>query len=1358
MSDFAVKLDEARQRLPLKRFMEQRGRGPGNGNWKRYTCPYCHHKDGAGIFSGDRGVDLFKCFHTSCPTGTSAEGGAWDQVKFLQYELGLHDWKEAAIAFMKEAGVWKEKESHAPSILPGARARRFPPPEGGCENEARMKEGIAWLKLPSEPTLRNLKKALGLGHGRACSVIDELKRRNLITEERGDVGWRVFKKVPDAAPPAKEDLPAATEGAPVPSAPPIPAAETTSSSAVSPAVPGGRASEDVPAKTPPPAGPPTQPIAGGDFISEKPEASPALLALRWFYERLTLSVEDREKLWTQRGLTGVTIDALGFRSNPQSNKEILLEMEKVFPPTVLLECGLWKLDDKKPSNPPKPNPQYYGMSIQEKRDAKRRKVRTEDGESIKECVWNHPILIPYFNEAGELVHLRPHKGMMAGRTPQFYACRGTLNPDRAVQFAVVTEGEFKAAALGQALGDVAATGALPGITMAKPLFGDVEEWLEETGVRQVIIGYDREEKGDEALPGYQEDKWRRFDSQIWARYLARQLGKQGYDAKVCVLPKDWQNAEGKADWDGRLAEICRAGNIEHPTSNIQHPIEKTEEIWERVKGRARADFLKVIHAALPVRELWQAGFFDSEEERIIQNGLEKISYEPCLPVGGDDEQVQCRRLHRLAMQLKTSDWFPLRLTGFMHLVAQAYQSTIGRYYTMKPLTEKQEEHWKKQLEIARTRNDDRAKRACELILRGKKSLGKMGHIPNPVSDFYMKAHYVLHRINGTRSRMVTLHNVHGVNTGLTALPSEAFGSPVKLRDWLLDQITGAAWNGGQNELSGLHEDMGHAVAFKDVLEVPVRGYHERSRMWFWEDLAFSAETEFRPDPKTGIFWVRQDKLVQGYSFARDANGRPRDREDEVFRQGVPRLHPEKPSTEADDREFFNEIVTKLRDTLGDNDACMMLGMVLASAAGPEIFKEFSAFPGLWVHGAQGEGKSSTVRWLLRLWGFDKEKGLPLPADERGTLTPAALAGALGQYGELQLWLDEYQPTAPSWVRAILKNAYDRAEGGKKDFGSSPREFLSAVIVSGVATSTEAQTKSRFAHVQVSAKNRRTGHYQWFQTNSREFYRIGRYLMRHRAAYAESALNALHQWIQSPKMEDVDDRARMVHGMAYAGFHAACEVFETACDLKAYWSWLVDHCRSSALEVQESVSVDLFWRELLNALASDAFGETPADRRRIFKAVEAAATPSPTSEHQTKHGVENSYTAWKSHLIYFQPGPVIEMLRMYKRKSGRDLAIQQSDLLHQMRVREYWVPPSGTQHKQKFDGVNRSCWCIAVDKHDLGFIPVSDKEFDESLMSADKQGTFLMRGDWMDPRKGDLFALIESLQSKKEDVGDEKEGA
>ncbi|MEI8290976.1 MAG: hypothetical protein WCH99_16040 [Verrucomicrobiota bacterium] len=1080
----------------------------------------------------------------------------------------------------------------------------------------------------------------------------------------------------------------------------------------------------------------------------------ALQALRWFYDRLSLSDSDRKSLFTERGLNDATIELLGFRSNPQSYKGLLLEMANHFPLAVLVESGLWKADADKAGETPKPNPQFYGMAIVEKRDAKGKKVRDTKGEVIRECVWTNPILIPYFNEAGELVHLRPHKGMMAGKTPRLYVVRSkgqSVSPKSTndkTKIAIITEGEFKAAALWQSLGDIAEIAALPGITMAKPLMGDVEEWLEINGVRQVVVGYDNEEKGDERLPSYQREKYRRYDTQIWARYLARQLSRQGYEGKVCVLPDEWRDKNGKADWDGCLAAfVSQLGAADGSQSD-----------WEKIRDQVRAKYLPVIHGAIYIGEFRHVNIFDHEVERIIQSQLDKISYEPCLPIGGEEEQALARRLHRLAARLRPKEWFPYRAVRFLSLLARLYQATDGRYYKMNPLTEKAEEFWQELQKTVRERGEEDAKRVCDLVLRGRKSLKAMkrGHIPETISDFYFKPQYVLHRSDGTHTRIVIIHNVHGVITPKLEMSWDDFGSPVKLRDWVHKSLTGSAWDGGQSELTALHEDLAHALAFKDVVEVPVRGYHAKSKIWFFEDLAISADGEVTPDPKTGIFWIRNDGGLQGYTFAKDSDGRPRDREDEVFRQGAPHMHPEIKDSVKDVTALFEEVLQKLPEALGGMEAYMALGMVFASAAGPEIFGKWSCFPGLWVFGEQGGGKSALCRWLIRIWGFNKDHGLPLPADDqRTTLTQAALSGALGQYGELSLWLDEYQTGTPSWVRAILKNNYDRAEGAKKNFGSSPREFLSSVIVCGVATSSEPQTRSRYAHIQVSAKRRTANHYEWFQTHSLEFYRLGRFLLRNRKQYTESVLAAMQTWIKSPALQNVDDRTRMVHAMAYAGLHAACELFEVSADLKGYWDWLIDYCKRSAAEIQKSVSVDHFWYELLNALDSDAFGRTPAERRQFFQAIEDKKTMSPVSEHQTKAGAAESYKAWKSYLLYFRPGPVIELLRASKRRSGGDLPISQSDLLSQMKTRPYWHESKNESgHRQRFGGKStQSCWCIKVDLHPLGLMLVSDEKFDDSLIQDAEQNSSYTADNWSDPRKGDLHALIESLQNKRDGEGD-----
>src|SRR5205823_6344775 len=140
--------------------------------------------------------------------------------------------------------------------------------------------------------------------------------------------------------------------------------------------------------------------------------------------------------------------------------------------------------------------------------------------------------------------------------------------------------------------------------------------------------------------------------------------------------------------------------------------------------------------------------------------------------------------------------------GFLMMLATAYQDVRGGYYIFKQLRDAQQALWATALARAVDAGDADVRRACELALKG---------IPTRVSDFYMRAHYVLNRLNGTRCRLVTLHNMHGVNTGLLSLPSAPFAQPSKFREWLLDNITGATWSAGERELNALQADIARDV-------------------------------------------------------------------------------------------------------------------------------------------------------------------------------------------------------------------------------------------------------------------------------------------------------------------------------------------------------------------------------------------------------------------------------------------------------------------------------------------------------------------------------------------------------------------
>jgi hypothetical protein len=185
------------------------------------------------------------------------------------------------------------------------------------------------------------------------------------------------------------------------------------------------------------------------------------------------------------------------------------------------------------------------------------------------------------------------------------------------------------------------------------------------------------------------------------------------------------------------------------------------------------------------------------------------------------------------------------------------------------------------------------------------------------------------------------------------------------------------------------------------------------------------------------------------------------------------------------------------------------------------------------------------------------------------------------------------------------------------------------------------------------------------------------------------------------------------------------------------------------------SIEQFWRGVVDAINSptNPLG-TGSTLLKVFHLKEITARPSPVTPHQLKAGAKNEHYQWRSWRLSFLPGMMIEKLRRHKRMNGDDLPMERNDLRAQIKVRPYWVPSTKSYgHRKKFGRGSRknlSCWCIDVDHHELGYLPVTDEEFENSLCrSGDRvQGDFLPKEEWADPRKGDLFALIDLILKAK----------
>jgi hypothetical protein len=475
LKDYDAKLEAARQRLPLKLLMEQRGRTPLNGNWRNFArCPYCEGKDCAGLFEGNRG-DLFKCHRPSCPSGTASEKSAWDEIGFLAHELVLSR-QEALVTWFKQAGVWQEREPREPkSMADQSAGSQCSPPETEFQDLA-----IPHASTPtdesgvSETAITESASSLPVlpppPNGATLRATEATPR---LTKEEALEKIKSLLRMKPGGMPAEENT-----------APSL-AAELARDYGIDLASVDLEAEEETAES------------------QRSPDPLKVVVAIRYFWERIPFLEEDAEKLWKERGLTRRTCMVTGLRSSPCSNEKILLEMRENFPINVLLDACLW-VKSENPGAEPQPNKQFFGWGVVGK-------SKNEDGEEEWQWGWTHPILIAYLNAGGEVIDLRPHKRTQRGQAPRLFVPRPLKKHQREFadkmdpQFSVFVEGEFKALALLQTLRDTAAIAALPGITMSKPLWGDILDLVEGMGQqRQVVVVFDNEDKSTRGTPRFQE--------------------------------------------------------------------------------------------------------------------------------------------------------------------------------------------------------------------------------------------------------------------------------------------------------------------------------------------------------------------------------------------------------------------------------------------------------------------------------------------------------------------------------------------------------------------------------------------------------------------------------------------------------------------------------------------------------------------------------------------------------------------------------------------------------------------------------------------------------------------------------------
>jgi hypothetical protein len=1269
MSDFHI----ARARIGgLKGVMRKLGDAPEHDHkWKTMPkCPFCGNADCAGVFNKG-GTDFFKCHHTDCSSG----GAVVTELGYIALRLGLSETNPvgggaspAYQKFLEMAGMWE-----------------LPSSDSGSPREPKPK-----VELPN-PVLP-----------------------------------------PSAVPET------GVSKAPLPPSPPPPPKAT-------------------PPATPNPAPAPSDLLTG-------------LAVLREFYNQLQPTHEQltpegngfkRESLLEKRGLTPTTCERLGFRANPQEgNEKILLALRDEFKWEDLRASGLWLEADRKRKLDRRMNTQFCGKGQVGRKPEKDR--RNKDDKWL--WGWCEPVLIPYFNEGGELIKLRPHKGGATAGTiagseriyvPRDYRhCSETVEKFSTV---VICEGEYKAAAIWQMIGAGRRDGrepvgvcAIPGISFARniEMRADLETWLEAVGCRRVIVAFDDEDKSDKPMR-------LRHDAQKYARYLAIDLGKKLHlMGLVAMLPKEWRNANGKADWDGALAMLLK-GN---PSSEALE--------------RARAAFEAVLDAAVSPNQMGLQEFVTDEEEQFIQREVERLLYEPTLPNAGPRERKWLEKLkvyakdETLVIIVKAAAGrYAQALEGLLPRQefikkGEGWLTLPGCYYTHRPVTPKTNKNLydaaHSLLDAAKQVKDYGKKWLAEFLLAGA---------PEAVSNFKMECLYLLRDATGNVTRLVRMVNTLGeISEGreigeADVLPSLEFSSAEKFRAWCLGKGNfnwGVGGGAGNIELQMLHADVSHAAAYRVVRLIEYCGWHaldkpqdkpqtkteevdadrveKRSGIWFNDECAYMDGERILPD-EDGIFWHQG----MGYAFARKG------RETE-FTHGRPRMRPdvdiknlkfdktdwespaEKPPTITG--EFFREVCRRFFDTAGGYEGWLAVGAVLGYAAAPEIFQQRKMFPGLWVSGQMGSGKTTFVSWLMSIAGFSVESGLGLISKN---VTAVGIMCQLENYSNLPVWLDEFrQAVITPDKEAILRDVYNRQLAAKWSPDGFQRTIRTATLVSGESTTSDAAMRSRYPHVLISEQRRKANHYEWMQRHQEWFFLFWRTVMERRAEFVEAVMTQMDYWMAHGELEEVSSRDRVTHAVAYAAFAAATVIFDShsAAEVTEFRKFVAEHARRAAADVATDVNVNVFMQEVITAYQQGAITDD------CFR-VETAFLEHPPGEP--------TQGRWTSCILFMNPARVIDALQIHLRKGGSSVTLRYKDLRDQLSKNDFWVNPGeGKYLQRRIGGSNCRAWGIIADKHPLGYQRKSDEEFRASLRENTKLEDVGITFKDGDPRKGPLYAIIDGV--------------
>lgn len=264
-------------------------------------------------------------------------------------------------------------------------------------------------------------------------------------------------------------------------------------------------------------------------------------------------------------------------------------------------------------------------------------------------------------------------------------------------------------------------------------------------------------------------------------------------------------------------------------------------------------------------------------------------------------------------------------------------------------------------------------------------------------------------------------------------------------------------------------DIWHLVCAQDPNSKVVRqmhqvGYVHQHGIWLFENMAIKDGNVIRPDER-GIYWNGES----GYSLI------PIDSSEEKLRH-VPNLI----ISTKDNYDLIQKMCEKMMYNIGNMDILLGVGLTLGSIYFSDIInnEELGCFPILFVFGNHKSGKTEYVKFLMRMFGMDKNDSESLPS----ITSTVPISRRLSYYSCIPSWWDEYRNDNPRTqaILGTLRSAYDgvgRSIGVKASHGVRYETIKSTVIISGEHLPVDEAFRSRLLPIHIIRSKRKIEHYK-----------------------------------------------------------------------------------------------------------------------------------------------------------------------------------------------------------------------------------------------------------------------------------------